>query len=85
MKYYPSRYVSRLVTIITVLAASLVIEGAVVCLYILEDRSVKLGLLAVFTSLFAASLAAMTDGRRTDIILATAACAAILVVFVSQN
>lgn len=70
---------------ITVLAASLVIEGAIVCLYVLKDESVRLGLLAVFTSLFAASLAVMTDGRRSDIILATAACAAILVVFVSQN
>lgn len=70
---------------ITVLAASLVIEGAIVCLYVLKNQSVRLGLLAVFTSLFAASLAVMTDGRRSDIILATAACAAILVVFVSQN
>ena len=85
VKYYSSRHVSRLVTVITVLAASLVIEGAVVSLYVLEDQSVKLGLLSVFTSLFAASLAVMTEGRRTDIILATAACAAILVVFVSQN
>lgn len=85
MKYYSARHVSRLVTVAMVLAASLGIEGAIVCLYVLEDESVRLGLLAVFTNLFAASLAVMTDGRRSDSILATAACAAILVVFVSQN
>ncbi|KAF4618144.1 hypothetical protein G7Y89_g14962 [Cudoniella acicularis] len=85
VKYYSSTHVSRLVTVITVLAASLVIEGAIVALYVVQSQNVKLGLIALFTSLFAASLAILTDGRRTDIILATAACAAVLVVFVSQS
>ncbi|PMD58331.1 uncharacterized protein K444DRAFT_664437 [Hyaloscypha bicolor E] len=85
VKYYSSTLVSRLATIVTVLAASLVIEGAIVALYIVQNQHVRLGLIALFTSIFAASLAVMTDGRRTDIILATAACAAVLVVFVSQS
>lgn len=63
IKYYSAKHVSRLVTVITVLTASLVIEGAILCLYILKNESIRLGLLAVFTSLFAASLAVMTDGR----------------------
>ncbi|KZL73222.1 hypothetical protein CT0861_10886, partial [Colletotrichum tofieldiae] len=79
------RHVSRLVTIITVLAASLVIEGAVVILYLIKNEALRLVMIAVFTSIFAASLAVMTDGRRTDIILATAACAAVLVAFVAQS
>ncbi|KZL70608.1 hypothetical protein CI238_01536 [Colletotrichum incanum] len=79
------RHVSRLVTIITVLAASLVIEDAVVILYLIKNEALRLAMIAVFTSIFAASLAVMTDGRRTDIILATAACAAVLVAFVAQN
>lgn len=69
---------------ITVFGASLVIEGATVTLYVVQNEHVRLGLIALFTNLFAASLAIITDGRRTDIILATAACAAVLVVFVSQ-
>jgi hypothetical protein len=85
VKYYSSTLVSRLATIVTVLAASLVIEGAIVALYIVQNQHVRLGLIALFTSIFAASLAVMTDGRRTDIILAKAACAAVLVVFVSQS
>jgi hypothetical protein len=54
-------------------------------LYVVTDQKIRLGLMALFTTIFAASLAVMTDGRRTDIILATAACAAVLVVFVSQG
>ncbi|KAK6209656.1 hypothetical protein QIS74_11240 [Colletotrichum tabaci] len=85
IKYYSARHVSRLVTIITVLAASLVIEAAVVILFLMKNEALRLVMIAVFTSIFAASLAVMTDGRRTDIILATAACAAVLVAFVAQS
>ncbi|KAH8901572.1 hypothetical protein GQ53DRAFT_851456 [Thozetella sp. PMI_491] len=85
VKYYSATRISRLVTVVTVVAASLIIEGAIVTLYFITDESLRLGLIALFTTLFAASLALMTDGRRTDIILATAACSAVLVVFVSQS
>ncbi|KAL0765573.1 hypothetical protein CaCOL14_011797 [Colletotrichum acutatum] len=85
VKYYSARHVTRLVTIITVLAASLVIQAAVVTLYLVHNEVLRLCMIAVFTSVFAASLAVMTDGRRTDIILATAACAAVPVAFVAQD
>ncbi|KAK1623490.1 hypothetical protein BDP81DRAFT_332022 [Colletotrichum phormii] len=85
VKYYSARHVTRLVTIITVLAASLVIQAAIITLYLLRNEALRLCMIAVFTSVFAASLAVMTDGRRTDIILATAACAAVLVAFVAQD
>ncbi|KAK1526656.1 hypothetical protein CPAR01_13184 [Colletotrichum paranaense] len=85
VKYYSARHVTRLVTIITVLAASLVVQAAIVTLYLIHNEVLRLCMIAVFTSVFAASLAVMTDGRRTDIILATAACAAVLVAFVAQD
>ncbi|KAK1470657.1 hypothetical protein CCUS01_00772 [Colletotrichum cuscutae] len=85
VKYYSARHVTRLVTIITVLAASLVIQAAIVTLYLIHNEVLRLCMIAVFTSVFAASLAVMTGGRRTDIILATAACAAVLVAFVAQD
>ncbi|KAJ3547765.1 hypothetical protein NM208_g1334 [Fusarium decemcellulare] len=85
VKYYSARRVSRLVTLVTVIAASLVIQAAIVALYLIKNEVLRLGMIAVFTSVFAASLALMTDGRRTDIILATAACAAVLVAFVAQD
>ncbi|EEU48239.1 uncharacterized protein NECHADRAFT_75615 [Fusarium vanettenii 77-13-4] len=85
IKYYSERHVSRLVTVVTVIAASLLIEAAVVALYLIKNEALRLAMIAVFTSVFAASLALMTDGRRTDIILATAACAAVLVAFVAAG
>ncbi|KAI1409589.1 hypothetical protein F5Y13DRAFT_89015 [Hypoxylon sp. FL1857] len=85
IKYYSTKHVSRLATTSTVLLASLVINGAIVALYVVKDEHVRLGMITVFTSIFATSLAVLTDGRRTDIILATAACAAVLVVFVSTS
>ncbi len=85
VKYYSNKHVSRLSTLVTVLASSLVIEGAIITLYVVQDERTRLGLLALFTTLFATSLAVFTDGRKSDIILATAACAAVLVVFVSQS
>ncbi|KAI2768045.1 hypothetical protein F4815DRAFT_498336 [Daldinia loculata] len=85
IKYYSAKNVSRLVTTSTVFLASLVINGAIVALYVVKHEHVRLGMITFFTSLFATSLAVLTDGRRTDIILATAACAAVLVVFVSTS
>lgn len=67
------------------LLASLLINGAIVLLYIVKSEHIRLGMVAIFTSLFAGSLAVLTDGKRTDIILATAACAAVMVVFVSAS
>jgi len=84
VKYYSSTNVSRLATVITVLAASLVIDGAIVALYLVANQKIRLGLSALFISIFAASLAVLTDAKRTDMILATAACAAVLVVFISK-
>ncbi|KAI1478258.1 hypothetical protein F4774DRAFT_411115 [Daldinia eschscholtzii] len=85
IKYYSAKHVSRTVTASTVFLASLVINGAIVALYVVKDEHVRLGMITIFTSLFATSLAVLADGRRTDIILATAACAAVLVVFVSTS
>lgn len=85
VKYYSAKHVSRLVTVITVIAASLVIQAGIVALYLVKNEALQLAMIAVFTSVFAASLALMTDGRRTDIILATAACAAVLVAFVAAG
>ena len=50
----------------------------------MSDQKTKLGLMTLFTTAFAAKLAIMTEGKRTDMVLATAACTAVLVVFVSQ-
>lgn len=67
-----------------VLAASL-LEGAIVSLYMVTNPNIQLGLIAVFTSLFAATLALLTNAKLAEMFAATAAYAAVLVVFISGN
>ena len=67
-----------------VLAAVLLI-GAIIHLYLVVDRAAKLGFIAMYTSLFASSVAFCTNARRVEVFAATAAYAAVLVVFVSGD
>lgn len=59
--------------------------GAILLLRLLERETAQLGLIAMFTVLFAASVGVLTNARRVEIFAATAAYAAVLVVFVSSS
>ena len=56
-------------------------------LSVLDGRSwkVRLGIVALFTSLFAFVVGLLTNARRAEIFGSTAAYAAVLVVYVSQG
>jgi O-antigen ligase len=79
--------VQRVVVIVNVLVASILIIGAVVGLYKLRNQSdrIRLGSIAAFTALFSISLALLTNARRAEIFVATAAYTAVLVVFISGD
>ncbi|CAG9982241.1 unnamed protein product [Clonostachys byssicola] len=66
----------------TVLAALLLI-GAIIVLYKVPSPDLKLGLVGLFTVLFAGSVGLLTNARVAEIFGATAAYAAVLVVFIS--
>lgn len=68
----------------TVIAAILLL-GAIVVLRLSKEENTQLGLIAMFTVLFAASVGILTNARRAEIFAATAAYAAVLVVFVSSS
>jgi hypothetical protein len=59
--------------------------GAIVNLYLVTRPSAKLGLVAMYTVLFASSVAICTNARREEVFAATAAYAAALVVLVSGD
>lgn len=78
----------------------LLLVGSIVVLYFEQTPGIRLGLLGVFTLVFAASVGLLTNARRTELFATTAACvsnlqlslsadlnryAAVLVVFVSGN
>lgn len=67
------------------IGAVLLLELAIVALYLVSDDHVRFGLIAIFTSLFAASLTIFSNARRAEMFAATAAYAAVLVVSLSGN
>ena len=72
-------------TILSGLMATVFLIGAMVGLYWVESPRTKLGLLSGLTVAFAGTLALFTNARRQDVFAATAAYAAVLVVFISGN
>jgi uncharacterized membrane protein len=77
--------VQFVVIIISTLFAAVLLIGAITSLYFVQKPGAKLGLLAVFTSLFAASVGGLTNAKRQEVFAASAAYAAVLVVFVSGD
>ncbi|KAI1391503.1 uncharacterized protein F4822DRAFT_427350 [Hypoxylon trugodes] len=69
---------------ISVIVAALLLLGAIVMLLLLDDRNTQLGIIAMFTALFAVSVGVLTNARRAEIFASTAAYTAVLVVFVSS-
>ncbi|KAF2268781.1 hypothetical protein CC78DRAFT_565240 [Lojkania enalia] len=83
---YPSpRRIAFAVTFVSTICIAIFLVGAVVGLYFVSSIRKRLGMLGCFTVLFAATIAMLTNARRQDVFVATAAYAAVLVVFVSGN
>lgn len=75
----------RATSLIATVVASVVPVGSIVVLYHVGDLKVRLGLIATFTFMFALCLVGFTTAKRTDIFAATAAFAAVQVVFISGS
>ena len=73
------------VTFINTVMAAILLIGAIVGLYFVTAPAKRLAMVAVYTTCFAVSVWIMTNARRAELFAATAAYAAVLVVFVSGN
>jgi len=73
--------------VISTIFCAILLLGAMAVLSVLDGRSwkVRLGIVALFTSLFAFVVGLLTNARRAEIFGSTAAYAAVLVVYVSQG
>ncbi|KAF2124044.1 hypothetical protein P153DRAFT_391077 [Dothidotthia symphoricarpi CBS 119687] len=83
--YYKHQTVARIITLISIIGATLLLEAAIVGLYVVTNDHVRFVLIAVFIALFAVALSLFSNARRAEMFGATAAYAAVLVVFVSGN
>lgn len=84
MHYYPDTTIRHIVSFISVLLAALLLVGAITSLYFVTNPAGRMGLLAGFTTLFAGSIGLLTNAKKVDIYAATAAYAAVLVVFIGN-
>lgn len=80
---YKNTHITRTVALLDLLLAAVLLIGAIANLYFVTKQAAKLGLIAMYTILFAASVTLCTNARRAEVFAATAAYAAVLVVFVS--
>lgn len=72
-------------TILSLILASILLFGAIISLSIIGSKPVLLGMLCFWTMMFAACVGLLTDAKRDQVFAATAAYAAVLVVFISGN
>jgi hypothetical protein len=72
-------------TILSLILASIILFGAIISLSVIESKPALLGMLCFWTVLFAACVGLLTNAKRDQMFAATAAYAAVLVVFISGN
>lgn len=82
---YKNQHVVQTVAAISMTLAAILLISAIISLHFVTSPKAKLGLVAAYTLLFAVSLALMTNAKRVEVFAATAAYAAVLVVFVSGD
>ena len=79
------RDIARFVAVCSVLTAAILLVGAIVALTYISSKHSRIITTASFTLLFAGSVSLFTSSGRAEIFAATAAYAAVLVVFMSGN
>ncbi|CZR64985.1 uncharacterized protein PAC_14885 [Phialocephala subalpina] len=83
--YTSEKAISRFVAILSTILAAVMLFGAIISLYAVKSEKALLGMLSGWTASFAACVGLLTNARRDQVFGATAAHAAVLVVFVSGN
>ncbi|KAI1640571.1 hypothetical protein F4809DRAFT_637379 [Biscogniauxia mediterranea] len=85
MVTYPHRVIVRFTRTITVFLACMFPVVAIVILYTVADTKTRLGIIAGLTGFFSISMDIFTMATLPEIFAATAAFAAVLVVFIGSN
>ena len=75
MFYVPERRIQRASAIISVILSAVLLIGAIVCLMLTSNssRSIIIGMIVLFTCLFAIIIGLLTNARRAEIFGSTAA------------
>lgn len=73
--YYPQRRIQIAGAVISIISSAVLLLGAIVCLLLIPDQSnhLRVGMIIIFTCLFAVVVGLLTNARRAEIFGATAA------------
>ncbi|KAF0319230.1 hypothetical protein GQ607_013479 [Colletotrichum asianum] len=82
---FNQRSITVTVNLVTLVTAVIFLLGPIIALNFVQKRTPKLVLISVFAILFASNIGLITTAKRAEIFAATAAYAAVLVVFVSNG
>lgn len=83
--FFELQTAKRFVTLVGIVGATLLLDAAIVALYLVTNDRIRFALIAIYISLFAVSVSVLRDAKRPEMFAATAAYAAVLVVFVSGD
>ncbi|KAF8540040.1 hypothetical protein BDD12DRAFT_881154 [Trichophaea hybrida] len=83
--YYSEDKINQLSNFIALMLAVCLLIGAIASLYYVRTEGLRLGMISVYILLFAAGLSLTTSGKKGEVFGATAAYAAVLVVYISRN
>lgn len=73
MYYFKEKSITILVAIVSTMLSAVLLTGAILSLNYVSSAQARLGMIAGFTILFAASIGILTSARRPEIFAATAA------------
>ncbi|KAK5742701.1 hypothetical protein LTR17_003234 [Elasticomyces elasticus] len=84
--FYSDEKIERVVAILTVALAAALLIGGIASLDWVDPKrkGIRLGILAGFTTAFAALVGLLTNAKRTELFVATAGFTAVLVVYVGS-
>lgn len=71
--YFPDTALHAIVSVLSVIITAALLVGALVALTFANTQSLKLGLIALFTTAFAAGVGLLTNARKAELYAATAA------------
>lgn len=67
VKYYSEGMIHKVIAGISIVMAALLLEGAIVALYLVTNPHVRLGLIALFMMLFALGIGLLTNAKRSEV------------------
>lgn len=82
---FPDHRIRQITRAVAVVMSSTLPILSIVILYFVQSTNIHIGLIVIFSSLFSAVVALLSDATNAEVMAATAAYAAVLVVFVSGN